>query len=63
MCIRDRSYPFLAVYNASAALFRCQNNTRISMLISAGMNVFNIACNALCVYVLHLGVALSLIHI
>ena len=51
------SYPFLAVYNASAALFRCQNNTRISMLISAGMNVFNIAGNALCVYVLHLGVA------
>ena len=51
------SYPFLAVYNASAALFRCQNNTRISMLISAGMNVFNIAGNALCVYVLRLGVA------
>ena len=51
------SYPFLAVYNASAALFRCQNNTRVSMCISAGMNLFNIAGNAVCVYVLRLGVA------
>ena len=57
LCISAVSYPFLAVYNSCAALFRSMGNSRISMQVSMGMNLFNIAGNAVGVYLLHLGVA------
>ena len=57
LCISALSYPFLAVYNSCAALFRSMGNSRISMQVSMGMNLFNIAGNAVGVYLLHLGVA------
>lgn len=51
------SFPFLAVYNACAGLFRSMNNSGISMKVSAVMNALNIIGNAVLVYGLHMGVA------
>ena len=51
------SYPFIACYNSAAALFRSMNQARITMVVSAGMNVLNIAGNAIFVYGFHMEVA------
>ncbi|MCM1090529.1 MAG: MATE family efflux transporter [Butyrivibrio sp.] len=51
------SFPFLAIYNACAGLFRSMNNSRISMKVSMVMNALNIAGNAVFVYGMSLGVA------
>lgn len=44
------SYPFIALYNAGAGLFRAVGNAKISMINSAIMNVINICLNALFIF-------------
>lgn len=51
------SFPFLGVYNASAALFRSMQKTNVTMYISALMNAINIVGNAVGIFVFKAGVA------
>ncbi|WMJ83092.1 MATE family efflux transporter [Oscillospiraceae bacterium LTW-04] len=49
------SFPFFAIYNSGAALFRSQGNSRISMLTALMMNVLNIGGNAIFLFGYHMG--------
>lgn len=50
------SYPFIALYNSGAALFRAIGNSKISMINSAIMNLINIVLNAIFIFVFKWGV-------
>lgn len=54
MNITFLSIPFIALYNAGAALFRTMRNSRITMITSIIMNLVNVIGNAIGVYVLKL---------
>lgn len=51
------SYPFLALYNAGAAIFRAMGNSKISMRASIIMNLINLFGNALLINVFGMGAA------
>ena len=51
------SYPLIALYNAAAALFRSDGNSRLPMSVSTISNIINIAGNALLIFGFKMGVA------
>ena len=50
------SFPFLALYNAGAAIFRSTSNSAVSMKVSVIVNAINFGGNAICIYLLGMGV-------
>ena len=50
------SYPFMGVYDASAALYRATGNSKLPMIVSAVGNLLNIAGNAVFMFVFRWGV-------
>lgn len=57
LVITALSYPFIGVYNSCAALFRAMGKSGVTFSVSVIGNVINVAGNALCIFVLHMGVA------
>ena len=51
------SFPFIAIYDAGASVFRSQNNTRCPMVISVISNFLNIFGNAILIWGVGIGVA------
>ena len=51
------SIPALSVYESGAAIFRTMGNSKITMMLSAIMNIVNICGNALLIYVSKMGTA------
>lgn len=50
------SFPFLGIYNSSAALYRSMSKTKITMNVSLLMNIINVCGNFIGVFILHAGV-------
>lgn len=50
------SYPFLALYNSSAALFRAMGNSKVTMYSAFLMNAVHIVLNAILIYGFKMGV-------
>lgn len=50
------SFPFIALYNGAAAVFRSMGNSKISMVSSLIVNVLNLGGNSIMIYLLRWGV-------
>lgn len=57
LLIVSASIPFIALYNAGAAIFRSMGNSKVSMKVSILMNVINVVGNAILIYIFHFGTA------
>lgn len=57
MLITGLSFPFIGLYNASAALFRSSGNSKLPMTVSMISNCINIVGNAIFIFGLKMGVA------
>ncbi|MEY8336751.1 MATE family efflux transporter [Lachnospiraceae bacterium 62-35] len=55
LLIVSASIPFIAVYNAGAAIFRSMGNSKVSMKVSIIMNIINVSGNGILIYGLHRG--------
>jgi len=55
LMITAMSIPFLALYNAGAAIFRTMGNSKLPMKVMLAMNIAHAAGNAMLIYVFHLG--------
>lgn len=51
------SIPFLALYNAGAAIFRTIGNSKLPMKVMIAMNMVNVVGNAILIYGFNLGIA------
>ncbi len=51
------AFPFIALYSGLAALFRTMGNSRVTMRVSALINLVNIAGNAILIFGFDMGVA------
>ena len=51
------SFPFIALYDVAASIFRAQDNTKGPMTISMISNIMNIVGNAIMIWGFHMGVA------
>ena len=50
------SFPFIALYNAGAAILRSSGNSKASMQVSMLMNVINVVGNYVCIFILGMDV-------
>lgn len=55
LVIVSLSIPFIAMYNAGAAVFRTMGNSKVPMGVSLIMNAINVGGNALLIYGFHMG--------
>lgn len=51
------SYPFIALFNAGAAFFRAEGNSKFPMKISVISNIINVVGNAVLIFAFGMGVA------
>lgn len=55
LLIVGASIPFIALYNAGAAIFRTMGNSKVTMNVSIIMNLINVCGNAILIYGFHCG--------